>query len=169
MGYQTQSFNIEKIKSNNFILSLKPAINQLNTVYLSNSRPNIDSIIARVKKNLSKNYPTDSLDYHFFYRETKYIDFENLDFEVERARHIKTAKIERANKQLDSMAYSIKNGNIIHFTDYSGNLFALDKDHSKLSVDEVIKILNSKRNVSFEAIQEEAQAIVLNYLDSTKT
>ena len=169
LGYKTQVITIEQIKTSNFIIELEPSINELNTVYLSRSKPNVDSIIARVVRNLNKNYKTDLIWHKIFFRKTAYMDFENLNFEIDRASHVKKKQLQDANTNLKNMANSIMTSNFVHFTDFIGSLSILDKDSTKLEVEKATQIINSKKDFSLENIQEKAQNIVLKYLDTTLT
>ena len=55
LGYKNKTISIQEIKSLNYLITLEESINELNTVYVSNKRPNADSIMARVRQNISKN------------------------------------------------------------------------------------------------------------------
>ena len=85
LGYKKQVFIIEDIINTNYLIELEPSINELNTVFLNSSKPNADSIIARAVRNLSKNYKTENIKHNLFYRETAYMDFDNLDFEIKKS------------------------------------------------------------------------------------
>lgn len=169
LGYKSQVFSIEDIKTSNFIIELEPSINELNTVYLSNSKPNVDTIIARAISNLNKNYKTEGVSHSIFYRETAYMDFESLNFEIDKASHVKKKQLQEANANLKSMANNIMSSNFVHFTDFIGSFSVLDKDSTKLEVEKAMQIINSKKDFSLENIQEKAQNIVLKYLDTTLT
>lgn len=169
LGYQSIIIDIKDLEALNYIILLEPAVNELNTVYLTNTRPNIDSIISRTKRNLKLNYKNDSLSYDLFYRETSSIDFKNLDFEVKKSSHFKKRQLTDANEQLTQMGENIMNGNFVHFTDYSGQFHVLSTEEKKLQIDKATRILNSNENISLDNIQEKAQNIVLRYLDTTKT
>jgi len=169
LGYKKQVFSVEDIKTSHFIIELEPSINELNTVYLSNTKPNVDTIIARTVRNLNKNYKTEGVSHNIFYRETAYMDFESLNFEIDKASHVKKKQLQEANASLKSMANNIMSSNFVHFTDFIGNLSVLDKDSTKLEVEKAMQIINSKKDFSLENIQERAQNIVLKYLDTTLT
>jgi len=168
LGYKTDIFTITYIKNNNFIIEIEPSINELNTVYLSNTRPNVDSIIAKAVRNLGKNYRSDSLSHKLFYRETSYMDFEKLAFEIKKASHVKKKQLKDANDDLETMANSVMSSNYVHFTDFMGDLSVLN-DSSKLDVKQANQIINANKDFSLENIQERAQHIVLKYLDTTLT
>lgn len=169
LGYKKDIFKIQQIKNNNYIIELEPSINELNTVYLSSSKPNADSIIARVVRNLSKNYKTEYIQHKLFYRETSYIDFDNLDFEIIKTSHVKKKQLLNANISLKAMTNTIMSSKFVHFTDFIGELNVMNKDSSKLRVEKATKIINSKKDFSLENIQERAQSVVLKYLDTTLT
>jgi CarboxypepD_reg-like domain len=169
LGYKKDIFKIEQIKSNNYVIELEPSINELNTVYLSSSKPNADSIIARVVRNLSKNYRTENIQHKLFYRETSYMDFDNLDFEIKKTSHVKKKKLLDANNSLKAMTDNIMSSNFVHFTDFIGELSVMNKDSSKLLVEKATQIINAKKDFSLKNIQEKAQNIVLKYLDTTLT
>lgn len=169
LGYETLILSIDEIKRNDFVINLEPSITELSTVYLNNTKPNVDSIIAKVVANLNTNYKTEDIRHELFYRETTYMDFNNLDFEVKKASHVKKKKLQDANNRLKEMTQDIMSSNIIHFTDFKGVLSNLDDDQSKLYVEKATQIINSKKDFSLENIQVKAQDIVLNYLDTTLT
>ncbi|WP_303319027.1 carboxypeptidase-like regulatory domain-containing protein [Flavivirga abyssicola] len=169
LGYQNKTLSIADIESLNFIIPLETAINQLSEVYISNKRPNVDSIIARVNAKLSENYDISLNKYDIFYRSTDYVNFKNLDFDIEKALHVKSKNIKKANKSLDSLSKHIIASHIIHFSDFKGELFSLDKDSSKLFVNKATKLFDHKNDFSIEAVQEKAQTMALKYIDTMKT
>ncbi len=169
MGYQSKTLNLETIKKLNYIISLKEALNTLNEVYISNKRPNADSIIARVRAKLDENYDINLKKYSIFYRGTDYSNFKSLDFEIEKASHVKSKNIRRANYSLDSLSKHIRMSNIIDFSDFKGELLTLNGDSSKLVVNKATKLVDHKNDFSIDAVQEKAQSLILKYLDTTKT
>ena len=89
LGYQNKTISIQKIRDLNFIINLEQAINQLGEVYISNKAPNADSIVTKVKSKLAIHYSSNLNKYTIFRRATNYIDFKNLEFEIEKASHVK--------------------------------------------------------------------------------
>lgn len=169
LGYQNKTLTIEGIKTLNYIITLNEAVNQLEQVYISNSKPNADTIIARVKAKLTDNYNYNLNSYNVFRRTTDYVDFKSLEFEIEKASHVKKKNLESANKNLNALSTKIKESNLIQFGDFKGTLYCLNKDSSKLSVEKATKLLDYKNDFSINDIQEKSQKIVLTYLDTTKT
>lgn len=169
LGYTKKTIRIEDIAKNNFTIALEESVYRLDEVFVSNKTPNADAIIAKVRSRLTENYRTDLLKYELFYRGTAYVDFDKLDLEVEKASHVKKARLASANSGLDSLTSAIMASKTIHFTDFKGDLWVKDKDSIKLSVEKATKLIDTKKDFSIENIQEKAQRIVLQYLDSTKT
>ncbi|MFD0835783.1 carboxypeptidase-like regulatory domain-containing protein [Mariniflexile aquimaris] len=169
LGYKSKSLTIKDLKTLNFIVALDEAFNQLNEIYISNRKPNADSIIARVKRKFSENYNVSLKTYNIFYRATDYIDFENLDFEIDKASHVKKQQLERANSDLDGLSRDIINSKTIHFTDFKANFYTQDKENSKLVITKATKLIDQKNDFSLNQVEKRAQHIVLKYLDTTKT
>ena len=169
LGYQNRTISIQKIRDLNFTINLEEAINQLSEVYISNKTPNLDSIIAKVKRKLAVNYISNLNKYNVFRRTTDYVDFKNLEFEIEKASHVKKKNLESVNNDLKAMSNKIRESDIVQFEDFKGEFYTLNKDSSKLVVHKATQLLDYKNDFSIEQIQEKAQNIVLKYLDTTKT
>ena len=169
LGYEALTIRLDAIKKSNYIIRLKSAVNELETVYLSNSRPNVNTIISNVNKNLKTNYKSDSLSYKLFFRESVHVDFKKLNLEVDKASHFKKKQLEAVNNQLVNMAREVQNSNMIYFKDFSGDLHVLNNENKKIKVDKATQIINSAKDFSLENIQKEGLRIVLKYLDTTKT
>ena len=169
LGYQNKTLNIQDIKTLNFIIPLEEAINQLNEVYISNKVPNANAIIAKVKEKLDNNYKPNLNKYNIFHRRTGYANFKSLDFEIEKASHVNTKTLEEANANLSTLSKTIRDSDMIHFTDFKGEFYSLNKDSSKLVVSKATKLIDYKNDFSIDDIQEKAQHIILKYLDTTKT
>ncbi|AUP77782.1 carboxypeptidase-like regulatory domain-containing protein [Flavivirga eckloniae] len=169
IGYQSKTLTLETIRALDFVVSLDEAINQLNEVYISNKKPNADSIIARAKMKLSENYDITLNSHNIFYRATYYGDFKKLDFEIEKASHVKSKNLKKVNSSLDSLSKHIISSNAIQFSDFKGALLSLDDDSTKLVVNKATKLIDSKNDFSIDAVQETIQNLILKYLDTTKT
>ena len=170
LGYKTQTFTIKSIIESNYTIELEPSINKLNTVYLSATRPNADSIIARTIRHLKENHQTDDIKNHkLFHRETTAMDFKKLDFEIKKASHVKRKQLAGVNSELELLSNKVMLSNLVHFTDFMGALSISEKLGYKLEVEKATQIINSEKNFSMDNVQEKAQNIVLKYLDTTLT
>ena len=169
MGYKSKIITIEDIISSNYIITLEESINELNTVYVVNKRPNTDSIVSRARQRLKSNYDDNLYHHKVFSRETAYVDFENLNFEVEKASNEKKKNLEYTNKSLDSLSKAIVNSKTIHFKDFKADLYVVDSTNTKLVVNKATELLDQKNNLSIDEVQKRAQHVILKYLDTTLT
>ncbi|SFD37775.1 carboxypeptidase-like regulatory domain-containing protein [Algibacter pectinivorans] len=169
MGYQSKNLTLQDIKALNYTIALHEALNQLGEVYISNKNPNADSIINKVKQQLNTNYSNNLYKHHIFKRDTDNVDFTNLDFEIEKASHVKKGNLESANASFKILSKTIKESDIVNFRDFKGTFYTLNQDSTKLVVQKATSLLDAKNDFSLEQIQEKAQNIVLKYLDTTKT
>tara|TARA_R110001583_G_scaffold175580_2_gene330169 strand:- start:1169 stop:2614 length:1446 start_codon:yes stop_codon:yes gene_type:complete len=169
LGYKNKSLSIKEIKSLNHLILLEESINELNTVYVSNKKPNADSIIAKARQKLSENYENKLYKHKLFSRETVYMDFDKLEFTVEKSSNEKKKNLEFANISLDSLSKAIIHSKTKHFKDFKADLFVNDSSKTKLIVHKATELLDQKNNLSVEEVQNKAQHVILNYLDTTLT
>jgi len=169
LGFSKRTVPIDTIKKANNIVVLNEYVDQLDQVYLSGTQPNADSIIARVNRSLSKNYNHENIKYNLFFRNTSYVDFGDLEFKLTKATGFKKRQLTNVNKSFDSLASAIADSKTVHFKDYLADLYLLNKENSKLDVIKATSMIDQKKNVSVDQIQEKAQGIFLKYLDTTKT
>lgn len=169
LGYKAKTISIDDIKTNNHIITLEEAINELDEVFISNKKPNIDSIMTRVRRKLIDNYDFSLNRYSIFFRETTYLDFENLVFNVEKASDLKKRDLEMANSSLDSLSHAIMDNKTLNFLDFKGELFSKDNTGSKLAVNKATKLIDRKNDFTIDDVQDRAQELIFKFLDTTKT
>lgn len=170
MGYETQSFTLEKLKKQNHVIKLKEAINQLETVYLSNKVPRTDSIMARVNRNLVSNYQSTDVQYSLFTRQTTYFKANNLEVDIEKSSGFGKKKLETSNKQFQELTHKIVNNPPTQvFTDVLFDLYLKSDNTAKIVVEKATKLKDHKNNLTLETIQSKVSNIVLQHLDTTKT
>jgi hypothetical protein len=167
LGYEKKTVPLNKLLPEGNIIKMKEAVVRLNEVFLSNKVPEADAIIAKVRQRIGDNYNQGLKRHHIFYRETEYVDFEKLDFEVSRASDVSREALRKTNLELDSLANALIKNRTMHFRDYLGYLYHRDEKNSKLQVEKATSLLDSRKDFSLENIQEKAQGIVLQYLDTT--
>ena len=160
LGYQNKTISIKKIRDLDLIINLEQAINQLGEVYISNKTPNADSIVTKVKSKLAINYSNNLNKYTIFRRATNYVDFKNLEFEIEKASHVKKKNLEAANNNLKALSKKVRESNMVQFEEFKGEFYALNKDSSKIVVNKATQLLDSKNDFSIEQIQEKSQNII---------
>lgn len=170
LGYETITRSIDVITKGNFEINLTPALNQLGTVFLSNTKPNVDSIISKTIRHFKNNHTSDGVRTHqIFHRETASMDFDNLEFEIKKASHVKKKQLKGVNSELETMSNDVMTSNLMHFEDFTGALSVSHELGYKFEASKAVQIINSKKDFSLDNIQEKAQNIILKYLDTTLT
>lgn len=168
MGYESIELSKESLKQNATIV-LSEQVNELETVFIKNEKPNIDSIMVRVNRNLKINYSTDNKHYSVFRRSTNQMDFDKLDFDIDKASGMRKSKLKNVNYSLDSLANAVQNSKIISFTDFAGEYYYKDKDTSKLTVAKATLLVDKAKDFSLDNVEKKGKNIILKYLDTTKT
>ena len=169
MGYKEKTLSILDIESLNAVIPLEESVNELQMVFISNTTPNADSIMAMVRKKVPTNYSNTLNTYRVFQRSTDWVNFKSLNFEIEKATHVKKQQLNAANTDLNGLSKKARESDMLQFTDFKGVFYNLDKDSSKLVVDKVTKLMDFKNDFSLDEVQEKGQNIMLKYLDTTKT
>ena len=167
MGYETLKIDLGTL-GDPAVIRLRPAPINLNEVYLGNRIPGAEEIIQEVRNNLMKNHPADALAYQFFYRESTYMQFDQLDLELDKASDLEKRELEQARLELSEFSEFIRESRAIKFMDFNGT-YRYGKDTSLLWVDRATELLDARKDFSMEKLQERAQKIILSHLDSTRT
>ena len=170
MGYETQRLTIQSLKNQNHLIKLKEAINQLNTVYLTNKVASVDSIMARVQNNLDSNYHFSDVHYTLFTRETTYFKANDLNVNIEKSSGFNKKQLEASNKQFEALTQRIVNNPPTQmFTDVLSDVYLKSDYKGKMEVEQATRLTDFKNNLTLETIQSKVSAIVLQHLDTTKT
>ena len=168
MGYQQERIPITR-STKELTIYLEPSVIELEEVLLRNRMPTAEDIIREVRAAFPLNYVSSEQKYQIFFRETSYMRFNKFDVEIDKATAIPKKQVTKASKSLDSLAKVIMSSSLIEFEDLSGFLLLKDKDSSKIAIDKATKLVDSKKDFSMENVQEKAQQIILQYLDTTLT
>ncbi|MEZ4792184.1 MAG: carboxypeptidase-like regulatory domain-containing protein [Gelidibacter sp.] len=145
MGYQTLAITIKGLQSQNNLVKLVEAVNQLNTVYITNKLPSVDSIMARVNKNLYKNYHFSNVAQTLFTRETMYFKANRLEVDIEKSSGFNKKQLEASNRQFRELADQIINNPPTQtFTDVLFDLYLKSDLTSKMEVKQATKLKDPK-------------------------
>jgi hypothetical protein len=170
MGYQTQNLTVKKLHDQNNLIKLIEAVNQLNTVFVTNKLPRVDSIMARVNRNLKKNYEVSNVKHTLFSRETVYFKSNNLVVDIEKSSNFSKKQLESSNRQFKELTDQIVNNPPTQtFTDALLDVYQKSDGNTKIEVKKATKLKDRKNSLSLETIQEKVTRIVLQHLDTTKT
>ena len=177
LGYHSTSATVAEIKANQFTVKLKPGFFELETVTISNVKPNGDSIIVAVKRNLANNYrrATEPSKNMLFYRETNFFMPVKLNVEITKSTGYTKETLKSTNNQLKAFTSNLVSHPPKEFKELICNYYtALKTDkgntwtYGKFDVVKGIKIKDKNRAVSINEMQEKASGILFQHLDTTK-
>jgi len=169
MGYQACHLALDSLPGSGSRIALGEAVVALDGVFLSNRVPDAGEIMSRVRANLNRNYPGGFRGYKIFSRKTEYVNFDELSFAISGASEVSGSQVRETNEELDSLSRAITSSNTINFEDFLGDLYVGDGDSMKLQVARATSLLDAGKDFSVENIQQKAQNITLQYLDSSQT
>lgn len=170
MGYQTKNMSMKEFQAGNNLIKLNEAVNQLDTVYITNKLPSVDSIMARVNRNLVKNYQYSNVKQTLFTRETAYFKANDLTVDIEKSSGFNKKQLEASNKQFKELTNQIVNNPPTRsFTDVLLDLYLKSDTENKMEVKQATRLLDHKNTLSIETLQAKVSKIVLQHLDTTKT
>ncbi|MGJ8593264.1 MAG: carboxypeptidase-like regulatory domain-containing protein [Aquaticitalea sp.] len=170
MGYETQKLTVNDFQSNENLIKLNEAVNQLTTVYVTNKLPSVDSVMARVNRNLKTNYPASTLKQTLFSRETSFFKANDLVVDIEKSSHFSKKQLASSNAQFKELTdHIVNNPPTQSFTDVLSEVYIKSDGTNKMDVLKATKLEDRKNSLSLEAIQKRVTDIVLKHLDTSKT
>lgn len=169
MGYRAVQLTVAEIIQRPTI-ALVEAVNQLETVYVSNKLINVDTLMARVRRNLPKNYNDAPAKLETFTRESAFFDPANVKVAVEKSTHFSKNQLAASNAELAALERQIINRPPAEaYTDIWSDLYTNGNKNCKLEIHKATKLMDIHNRTSFEDIQEKATRVMLKHLDTTKT
>jgi len=178
LGYVARKMSVAELKSHQNTIKLEQGMVELADVNVSNVRPDANSIMAAVKKNLALNYAGNDQPVKdmLFLREVNMFRPKQFDFEIEKSTGFDKKTLKSANAQITAFTDKLVSQPSPEYTDmlfnyYSQKVVTKDKPASSLSKLEALKAIRLKdenRAVSIDEMQEAAFKILLQHVDSTK-
>ncbi|MXN92881.1 carboxypeptidase-like regulatory domain-containing protein [Flavobacterium sp. Sd200] len=177
LGYSGVRMDMAELKKNQWTIKMNPAVFELETLHISNTTPNADSIMAYVKKNLARNYKlvAEPVKNTIFYRESQTFRPQKVNVEITKSTGYKKKELDDTNKQLQGFTSKLISHPPQEFKEmlinyYTSTKKVNDKPQmlSKFEVAKAIQLKDKNRAVSLKEMQEMVTGIVYKHLDSTK-
>jgi len=153
IGYTTKALLVQK--ATDIIISLKPEILELSSVYLTGKKLTAEEIIEKVEDNIESNYVINTTKSRFFMRESFKQYYKKLKF------NYKKSSIKEISKGLiDSMVNSIPK-RTRYYNETLGDYYANDeRNYKKLDIIKTSKLYNKNQEVSFEDLQKKFMKVL---------
>lgn len=177
LGYAKRQITVGELKNQQYIIKLDPGVFELETMTISNIKPDPDAIMAEVKKNLPANYKKNgqpSKDMIFYRNASNFIP-EKIDIEFTKSTGFTKKGLESANNELHAFTSKLISHPPKEFKDMLCNYYTDTKIkdnkpmlHTKLDVIKATLLKDEDRSVDLEDMQQTSENILLKHLDSTK-
>jgi hypothetical protein len=176
LGYHSTQLTVAQLKNNSTVY-LEEGVFELGSVFVSNQKPNADSIMRVVKENLSKNYEYGSgYKYRVFKRETSQFKPKTMEVDITKSTGFTKKQLKETNEELRKFTSSIIKYPPTSYTDILLDYAAVSKKtddgkttiNAKADVIKAIRLADESRSASLEAIEESATKLFLKHVDTTK-
>ncbi len=176
LGYHASEFTVAQLKSNPTIY-LQEGVFELGSVFVSNQKPNADSIMAVVRENLSKNYEYGSgYKYRIFRRETTQFKPKTMEVDITKSTGFTKKQLKEANEEIRNFTSNLIKYPPTSYTDVLMDYAAISKKteegKSKLvtkgNVIKAVRLADESRTASLEELEESASKLFLKHMDTTK-
>lgn len=175
MGYVNRQLTLGELKNLAYTIRLEPGAFALETVNVSNVKPDPDQIMAKVKENLARHYKNNgqpSKDM-LFTREVHSLKPSKLDVEITKSTGFTKKGLKLVNADLKTFTAELISHPPQEFTDMLGNYYKAAKYDTpahapKLEVIKAIKLKDENRSTSIDDLEKTAGKLLFKHMDSTK-
>lgn len=177
LGYAKRQITVGELKNLQYIIKLEPGVFELETMTISNVKPDPNAIMAEVKKNLPIHYKNNgqSSKEMIFYRNASTFKPIKMDIEFTKSTGFTKKGLEAANAEVNAFTSKLISHPPKEFKDMLCNYYTDTKIkdnksilHTKLDVIKATLLKDEDRSVALEDMQEVAENIFLKHLDTTK-
>ncbi|MGL2966298.1 carboxypeptidase-like regulatory domain-containing protein [Flavobacterium sp. XGLA_31] len=177
MGYAPLQTTLAALKDQQYVIQLKPGIVALDDITVSNEKPNVDSIMAAVKRNLKLHYKGNGLAFkdQLFTRNSSGFVPKKVDITIDKSTGFSKEQLKTTNADLKIFGDKLIKQPPFGFKDLLCNYYTTlttknDKPLfvSKLEAVKAASLRNSEQAVSLEDMKEMVEKTFLKHLDPNK-
>jgi hypothetical protein len=177
IGYAPAQTTVGSLKDLDNTIKLLPGIVELDEVHVSNVRPNIDSIMAAVKRNLKVHYKGNGLAFkdQLFVRTGSGFYPKKMDIEITKSTGYSKQQLKESNSELRTFTNKLIQHPPYGFNDMLCNYYTalVEKDGKKVFVPrlEVIKattLKNGDQPIDLDNIDDMGKKVFMQHLDKNK-
>ncbi|MFA7445541.1 MAG: carboxypeptidase-like regulatory domain-containing protein [Flavobacteriaceae bacterium] len=176
LGYHSKQLTLAELK-NNSTVALEEGIFELGSVFISNEKPNADSIMLLVNKNLVQNYEFgEGYKYRIFKRETSQFVPKTMEVDITKSTGFTKKQLKQANEEIKKFINSLIKYPPKSYTDVLVDYASVSKKtdegksalHAKAEVIKAIRLADESRSTSLDDLEESATKLFLKHMDTTK-
>lgn len=176
LGYHSTQLTVAQLKNNSTVY-LEEGVFELGSVFVSNQKPNADSIMIVVKERLSKNYEYGSgYKYRVFRREMSQFKPKTMEIDIEKSTGFTKKQLKEANEEIRKFTSSLIKYPPTSYTDVLMDYAAISKKTedgkpklvTKGNVIKAIRLADETRSASLDDLEDSAMKLFLKHMDTTK-
>lgn len=176
LGYHSTQLTVAQLKNNSTIY-LEEGVFELGSVFVSNQKPNADSIMMVVKERLSKNYEYGSgYKYRVFRRGMSQFKPKTMEIDIEKSTGFTKKQLKEANEEIRKFTSSLIKYPPTSYTDVLMDYATISKKTedgkpkliTKGNVIKAIRLADETRSASLDDLEESATKMFLKHMDTTK-
>ena len=176
LGYVERILTLGELKNLNYNILLDPIVYELETVYISNEKPDAYKIMNKVKQNIQTNYPVTKLPSKqlFFFRESKFLKPTKFNIKITKSSGYDKKEIFDTNFDLNVFTAKIKAHPPIEMKDILGNYNSAANNKSNTLISNKLEVLkativkNGDQSTEALDMKQIVENIFLKHVDSTK-
>jgi len=177
LGYAPLQTTLGALKNQAYVIRLTPGIVELDTLTIANVKPNADSIMAAVKRNLKVNYKSNgaALKDQLFMRDSHAFIPAKINIEITKSTGFTKQQLKTTNADLQTFSSKLLKQPPHEYKDILGNYYTtlVKKNDKNVYIPrfEVIKATTLKNGgdaVSLDDMKQMAENIFLKHLDTNK-
>ncbi|MDG1572999.1 carboxypeptidase-like regulatory domain-containing protein [Robiginitalea sp. M366] len=169
MGYRTLTLTSQELENAPETLQMTPAAIALNEVRVGEAIPSAETVISRARARLEQNYALGTASFRVFYRQSEAMAFDRLDLELEKASDLNREALKAADARLRRLGQDLVKSQAREYLDLNGMLQIHADTLGALRISRATALVDHNRDYSPEQIQQRAQEIILDHLDTTQT
>lgn len=176
LGYHDEIRTVAQLKADP-VVRLRPGAFQLGEVYISEADTNADSIMAKVRQHLERNYQTPETPQKsvVFYRSSESFRPRRLSVKITESTGMDKAQLKAIDKEIQAFTGGLLAHPPSEFSDilchyYTAKKIFKDKPvyASRTDVVKAVKLKDPTRSATLEELGKSASGLLFKYLDSTK-
>ncbi|MFA5555689.1 MAG: carboxypeptidase-like regulatory domain-containing protein [Flavobacteriaceae bacterium] len=174
IGYNSQQLSVSQLRQNS-IIALVPVIYDIGEIYVTNEKPNADTIVNRAKKGLKTLYKSTNLKQTIFTRKSTEFKPKTAEVKIKKSTEFSKNELKKLNEELAGFTSGLVNYPPQQFTDRLVNYYTSTKkindkfaSVSKVEVIKAVKLHDRNRSTHLDDLEKTAANLMLKYVDTTK-
>lgn len=178
LGYESQVITSSKLKNMGYAIYLKEAVSELSEIKIYTKKIPLDSIIARSRKFMKKNYfRMPKTQYFNAVKEIK-LNLRTYNLDLKKNNSLSRKQQKLAQKEFELFSKNLKDKKPIEVSEFTARASSykkmfkkLDKYLPEMLVDEAkgYRKSNSKNGISIKNMQQQMITILMKHIDTAYT